>query len=130
MKQKVAVKKMKIKRIKQMCEVEYLKELNHKNVIMLYDYLMEEKYSFCYLFLEFCDENLRERMDRIEKQKLGRHKELQLRINFVEQLIEGMNALNYKGFIHRDLKFENILVKDDILKIGDFGLCRKLNKKL
>ena len=41
-----------------------------------------------------------------------------------------MNELNLKGIIHRDLKDQNILIKDEMIKIGDFGLARKLNKKL
>ena len=71
-KQKVAVKKMKISCIKQMCEVESLKELKHQNVITLYDYLdeKEKESQYCYLFLEFCDENLRQRLDSIAKDKL------------------------------------------------------------
>ena len=69
-KQKVAVKKIKIRRIKQMCEVESLKELKHENVIALYDYLDEKESQYCYLFLEFCDENLRQRLDSIAKDKL------------------------------------------------------------
>lgn len=57
--------------------------------------------------------------------------QVKTKLNYAEQLIEGVNELNEKGFIHRDLKFENILVKDkEIVKICDFGLCRKVNKKL
>lgn len=55
---------------------------------------------------------------------------MMVKVGYAEQLVEGMDALNEKGFLHRDLKFENILVKDGVVKIGDFGLCRKLNQKL
>ena len=42
-------------------------------------------------------------------------------------MIRGLNVLQEKNFIHRDLKFENILIsKDGTLKIADFGLAKFL----
>lgn len=81
--------------------------------------------------MEFCEENLREKLDNLNNSNISRFEEIKMKISFIEQLINGMNELNEKGFIHRDLKFENILIKNgSILKICDFGLCRKVNKKL
>lgn len=37
-----------------------------------------------------------------------------------------MDYLNQQGIIHRDLKFENVLIKDEVIKICDFGLARNL----
>ena len=47
----------------------------------------------------------------------------------MKQIFQGINYLHSKLFIHRDLKLKNILLTADgrIVKIGDFGLCRKLN---
>lgn len=74
---------------------------------------------------------MRERLDRIKQPMVREAGQIQTKISYAEQLIEGMNELNEKGFIHRDLKFENILIKDEnMVKICDFGLCRKVNKKL
>ncbi|XP_035657950.1 serine/threonine-protein kinase STY13-like [Branchiostoma floridae] len=41
------------------------------------------------------------------------------------QLAEGMKYIHRKGYLHRDLKMENILVSEgDIVKLGDVGLSK------
>ena len=47
-----------------------------------------------------------------------------------EQIVEGMDYLNKKNIIHRDLKFENILIKNNVIKISDFGFAKPIGSKL
>jgi len=44
---------------------------------------------------------------------------------YFKMLVEGMCDLHSKGFSHRDIKAENLLLKDGILKIADFGFSAK-----
>jgi NIMA (never in mitosis gene a)-related kinase 2 len=41
-----------------------------------------------------------------------------------------MNHLNKKNIIHRDLKFENILIKNGQVKISDFGFAKPIGEKM
>lgn len=42
-----------------------------------------------------------------------------------KSLLKGLNAIHTRGFMHRDLKPNNILVsKNGDVHIGDFGLAR------
>lgn len=44
----------------------------------------------------------------------------------VQQVLKGLEYMHSKNFVHRDIKPENILLSANrVVKICDFGLCRK-----
>ena len=47
-------------------------------------------------------------------------------INMLTQICNGFLVLVREGIIHRDLKPDNFMIKDNILKIGDFGFAKKI----
>ena len=49
-------------------------------------------------------------------------------IFYAAQIIIAIGFMHSNGYIHRDLKLENILLdKDGYIKIIDFGISRKIN---
>lgn len=47
-------------------------------------------------------------------------------LNIFLQIVKGVEFIHSQGFMHRDLKLENILFdKDFNVKIGDFGFAAK-----
>ena len=47
-------------------------------------------------------------------------------IEHFKELLNGFKGFHEHNFIHRDLKFENIMVNNDVFKIGDMGLGKIL----
>lgn len=38
------------------------------------------------------------------------------------QLLEGLQFLHQRNIVHRDIKASNLLMKDGVIKIADFGV--------
>ncbi|CAD8168093.1 unnamed protein product [Paramecium pentaurelia] len=103
-------------------EVEALKQLSHKNLVKLIEvYETDDQYQIVMQYLKggslnqclkYCKLNNRE-VDVI-----------------IQQIMEGINYMHNNGFVHRDMKPDNIVFNDlgqfSQLKIIDFGITKKI----
>jgi serine/threonine protein kinase len=99
-----------------------MKCLNHENLIGFREILVHNKEykKNYYLFLPF----------GIEVLEFAKQKEIllskSLRKTIIYQIISGLKELHSREILHRDIKPDNIfLMKNGIVKIGDFSLSRK-----
>lgn len=99
-------------------EISLLKELNHPNVVKLYDVIHTEKKLT--LVFEYLDQDLKMFMD--ESQGAIAVPTMKW---FLFQLCRGIAYCHQRRVLHRDLKPQNLLInrKGD-LKLADFGLAR------
>lgn len=99
-----------------------MKECNHPNVVRLYQVIDDLKYDKILLVLEYCDSG------EIDWKNYNHYQEKQksfgLTINrILRDVTNGLEYLHeFKGIIHRDLKPSNLLVKENRIKISDFGV--------
>ena len=85
-------------------EIKALSELNHQNIIRLYDVYVDNKYI--HLVTEFCKG--RELFDKLYAEAIS----LEIALSLFIQIIEGINYIHSKGYAHRGLCIENIMFTD------------------
>eukprot|EP01124_Arcella_intermedia_P017067 TRINITY_DN2374_c0_g1_i1.p1 TRINITY_DN2374_c0_g1~~TRINITY_DN2374_c0_g1_i1.p1 ORF type:complete len:688 (-),score=120.07 TRINITY_DN2374_c0_g1_i1:71-1879(-) len=93
--------------------------LKHQNVVRFYNYFEDEK-SY-YLILEMCNHKTLRSLLRKRKHLT----EVECRY-YLYQILEALHHIHCKEIMHRDLKLDNIFLKNMSVKIGDFGLSVKL----
>ena len=105
-------------------EINILKQIDNENVMKLYESI--DTPSNLYLVLEYINGiNL---LEIIKNEKFHYIKEPRAKKLFL-QIVKGISYCHKKNIYHRDIKLENILVlKDDTIKIIDFGFGIKCNK--
>ncbi len=108
-------------------ESETLKSINNLNTIRLIEHLEND---VAHLFvMEYCDQGTL--LDHLMKQGSNYFPERDI-LTIFSQILNGLHAIHKEGFLHRDLKLENILLKKEkkvsslIVKIADFGFSRFL----
>ncbi|KAL6773745.1 CDKA1 [Auxenochlorella protothecoides x Auxenochlorella symbiontica] len=101
-------------------EISLLKELQHENIVSLYDVVHEDRKL--YLVFEFLDVDLKKSMDS----NPAAFKDPALVKNYVYQMLQGIAFCHVHRILHRDLKPQNLLIeeKTNTLKLADFGLAR------
>ena len=84
-------------------EIIILKNLDHPNIMKLYEFFEDKKYY--YMVSEFCDQG--DLYDKLEKLKYMN----QIVVKFLmEQIFNAVAYLHSKGVLHGDIKLENIML--------------------
>lgn len=92
------------------------RDLVHKNVLQL-KYSIKNENCY-YLIFEYCNGNYLNK-EKYKKDKIK---------NILYQIGEGLMYLKQNNILHLDIKLENILMKNNIPKISDFGFSVKIRK--
>jgi len=99
-------------------ELEILQKLStNKNIIEIIDwgYFYNKINRIKFFVMELADYSIN---DKIKRNNLS-FDEI---FNFYSQILNAIQYIHKNGIIHRDLKPKNILIKDNLIKIIDFGI--------
>ena len=109
-------------------EIHILKKLKsspHKNIVNLFDYKLQDKETW--ILMEYIPTDLRKfYLSNRNNPKFMNERFFK---NIAFQIFCGINHLHSELIIHRDIKLENLFYyeKNNVVKIGDFGLSRILD---
>lgn len=103
-------------------EIKTQLNLSSKYIINIVDLYKDKKYY--YLILEYADGG--DLFDKLRYINLSEY-DLKIIIYNIALLIQFMHS---KNIIHSDLKLENILIKNNELKLCDFGFSRHIKSKV
>jgi serine/threonine protein kinase len=79
-------------------------------------------YPVLFIQTELCDFTLKDYIDnKIENETV------EMRLLYWNQIVEGVKYIHLQNIIHRDIKPSNIFFLNGQIKIGDFGLSKKLS---
>ncbi|XP_021174830.2 MAPK/MAK/MRK overlapping kinase isoform X2 [Fundulus heteroclitus] len=103
-------------------EVQAMKRLSpHANIIQLHELIYDKGTGTVSLICELMEMNIYELIQ-------GRQTPLPDHTvkSYMYQLCKSLDHMHSSGIFHRDVKPENILIKQNVLKLGDFGSCRSV----
>jgi len=99
-------------------EISLLKELEHPNIISLFDVIHSD--NKLHLVFEYLDRDLKKFMDNY-----GRPLPLAWVRSYMYQILAGIEFCHSHRVLHRDLKPQNLLINiQGFVKLADFGLAR------
>ncbi|XP_067847919.1 MAPK/MAK/MRK overlapping kinase-like isoform X3 [Heptranchias perlo] len=125
-----ACKKMKqqiesIEQVNNLREIQAMRRLSlHPNILQLHEVAYDKKSGSLALICELMDMNIYElirgRRNLLPEGKIK---------SYMYQLCKSLDYMHRNGIFHRDVKPENILIKQNLLKLADFGSCRSVFSK-
>jgi serine/threonine protein kinase len=107
-------------------EARAVNTIGHANIVNIYDF-GKTPFGTCYIVMEYIDgKTIRQLLDDEGPQPLDRVR------NVVMGVGQALAAAHGKGFIHRDVKPENIIYSDrngsSQVKLVDFGIAKLLHQ--
>ena len=99
-------------------ELYIMNKIKHPNVMHCKEFYESDHHY--YILMEYCNKGTLEFL-RSSKRKDYSEKES---MTYMRQIMEGFKILRKYKVIHRDVKLENLLLHEDVLKISDFGVAK------
>ena len=94
---------------------------NNINSVKCYEYFNNNNYFV--IVMELCDNDLSKLLLEKKKDKFNKEEILDI----MSQLNNTFKIMKENNILHRDLKLENILIKNNnIMKISDYGISKRL----
>lgn len=95
-------------------------QLQHSNIISIYDVGKEKNYY--YIVMEYLRESLRDKI----KKNLFKNSSVET-LKTVKLIASALSYAHRRGFIHRDIKPDNIMFRSDgTVVVADFGIVKAL----
>lgn len=122
----VAIKEIKVKNTNNLKnyvirELEIHKNLNHPNIVKIYDIIISNPENAVYMIMEYCEYG---DLQKFQNKTPFNEKYIQC---YMIQLRDALKYLHDNNIVHRDLKPQNILLISPLtIKITDFGLARNI----
>jgi len=104
-------------------EARLLAKLNHPGIVKFYDSFISGEF-FC-IVTEYCEGgDLDVKLHHWKK--TGKEVDDSVVVTWFIQLVLAVQYMHQRRVLHRDLKARNIFLKNNMIKIGDFGISRIL----
>ena len=105
-------------------EIDNMSHCNHDNIVKVEE-AFRDKHGNLFIILELCDDSLYHQ--RLEEYTQNKFYDETIILGILKQICEGLKYLHGKKLAHRDIDPKNILIKNGIVKLVDFGLSNHHN---
>eukprot|EP00123_Amoebidium_parasiticum_P011861 comp20946_c0_seq1/m.27999 comp20946_c0_seq1/g.27999 ORF comp20946_c0_seq1/g.27999 comp20946_c0_seq1/m.27999 type:complete len:458 (-) comp20946_c0_seq1:440-1813(-) len=105
-------------------EISILKKLRHPNIIRLFEVLDDPNQDRIYMVFEIADRVVM----RLDSENPPEPFPEDKAWTYFRHLLAGVVYLHDQCIVHRDIKPDNLLLKDDVLKISDFGVSEDIGE--